>query len=239
MLAGNHIITGYASQTTTIKSKMAENFQDDDREEAMITLFGLYKDETEGRSGVDAFLKLDGKTVPFELKTTSQGSVTTVRDFGPDHILKWKDKHWLIGFFIKGREYYKYGSPSMMENWIKSKEEYIASDFRLAKLVPAKISLEDMYHIIGKKDVYTYDDAKAVQKRQYEKEQYLQLQDLRKGYSPGRMLEIVKDRAEYLIERGSTLNNPHIPFTYFEGWTEITKNHAEQLRVMVREYFKG
>ncbi|QTA80010.1 Uncharacterized protein dnl_22960 [Desulfonema limicola] len=104
-------------------SKMTKNFQDDDREEAMITLFDLYKDQTEGRSGVDAFLKLDGKTVPFELKTTSQGSVTTVRDFGPDHILKWKNKHWLIGFFIKGREYYKYGSPSMMEKWIKSKEE--------------------------------------------------------------------------------------------------------------------
>ena len=31
----------------------------------MIALFDLYKDETEGRSGVDAFLKLDGKTVPF------------------------------------------------------------------------------------------------------------------------------------------------------------------------------
>ncbi len=36
---------------------MAKNFQDDDREEAMIALFDLYKDETEGRSGVDAFLK--------------------------------------------------------------------------------------------------------------------------------------------------------------------------------------
>jgi hypothetical protein len=39
---------------------MAKNFQDDDREEAMIALFDLYKDETEGRSGIDAFLKLDG-----------------------------------------------------------------------------------------------------------------------------------------------------------------------------------
>ena len=96
-----------------------------------------------------------------------------------------------------------------------------------------------MYHLIGKKGVYTYDDAKAIQKRQYKKERYLQLQDLRKGYSPGRMLEIVKNRAKYLIERGSTLNNLHIPFTYFDGWAEITKNHAEQLRVMVREYFKG
>ena len=218
---------------------MAKKFQDDDREEAMIALFNLYKDETEGRSGVDAFLKLDGKIIPFELKTTSQGSVTTVRDFGPDHILKWENKHWLIGFFIKGREYYKYGSPSMMAKWIKSKEEYISSDFKLAKLVPAKINLDDMYQIIGKKDVYIYEDAKAIQKMQYKKEQYSELQDLKHGYSSKRMLEIVKDRAQYLIERGSTLNNPHIPFSYFNGWTEITKDHAEQLRTMVRKYFKG
>ena len=218
---------------------MANNFQDDDREEAMIALFDLYKDQTEGRSGVDAYLNMDGKTIPFELKTTSQGSVTTVRDFGPDHILKWKDKHWLIGFFIRGKEYYKYGSPSMMEKWIKSKEKYISSDFKLANLVPAKINLEDMYHIIGKKDIYTYEDAKAIQKMQYKKEQYLLLQDLKKGYSPRRMLEIVRDRTKYLIKRGSTLNNPHIPFSYFNGWTEITQNHAEQLRFMVREYFEG
>ena len=218
---------------------MAKNFQDDDREEAMIALFDLYKDETEGRSGVDAFLKTDGEIIPFELKTTSQGSVTTVRDFGPEHIRKWENKHWLIGFFIKGGEYYKYGSPSMMSKWIKNKEEYVAPDFKLAKLIPAKINFEDMYRIIGKKDVYTYDDAKAIQKMQYKKEQYLQLQDLEQGYSPKRMLEIVKDRVQYLIERGSTLNNPHIPFTYFDGWTEITKNHARQLRIMVRDYLNG
>jgi penicillin-binding protein-related factor A (putative recombinase) len=75
---------------------MVSNFQDDDRENSMISLFNLYKDESEGRSGVDAFLDFNGKAIPFELKTTSQGSVTTVRDFGPDHIEKWKNKHWLI-----------------------------------------------------------------------------------------------------------------------------------------------
>ena len=218
---------------------MANNFQDDDRENAMITLFGLYKDETEGRSGVDAFLRIDDKAIPFELKTTSRGSVTTVRDFGPDHVQKWQDKHWLIGFFIEGREYYKYGSPSMMADWISNKEKYIAPDFQLAKLIPDKIKLKDMYQIIGKKDIYTFDDAKAVQKMQYTAEQYLQLQDLSQGYSPDRMLEIVKGRAKYLMERGGTLNNPHIPFSYFAGWVEITTNHAEQLRAMVIEYLNA
>ena len=216
---------------------MPGNFQDDDRENAMRELFGLYKDDNEGRSGIDAFLNLEGKAVPFELKTTSQGSVTTVRDFGTDHIKKWKDKHWLIGFFLNDNEYYKYGSPTMMAPWINSKEQYISPDFKLANIVPAKITTEDMYEILGQKESYTYGDAKSIQKMQYKKEKYMRLQDLESGYSPTRMLEIIKDRANYLIKRGSTLNNPHIPFSYFQGWVEITGNHAKQLRSMVKKYF--
>jgi len=213
------------------------NFQDDDREEAMRTLFDLYKDDNEGRDGVDAHLDIDGRRVPFELKTTSKGSVTTVRDFGPDHIEKWKDKHWLIGFFIKGREYYHYGSPSMMRRWIKSKEEYIKPDFMLAELASQKLSTKDLYRVMEKKAVYSYEDAKGLQKNQYKKEKYIELQDIDNGYSPERMLEILQDRAKYLVERGSTLNNPHIPFTYFNGWIEITDNHAQVLRGLVRDYF--
>lgn len=217
---------------------MAGNFQDDDREDAMRVLFDLYKDENEGRDGVDAHLKIDGRVIPFELKTTSKGSVTTVRDFGPDHIEKWKDKHWLIGFFIKGREFYHYGSPSMMDGWIKSKESYIKPDFMLADLSSRKLSVDDLYQVMEKKAVYTYEDAKGLQKMQYKKDKYIELQDVKGGYSPERMLEILQDRAKYLVERGSTLNNPHIPFTYFNGWVEITDNHAANLRKLVREYFK-
>ncbi len=216
---------------------MAGNFQDDDREEAMCALFDLYKDENEGRDGVDAQLDIDGRNVPFELKTTSKGSVTTVRDFGPDHIAKWKDKHWLIGFFIKGREFYHYGSPSMMEGWIKSKEEYIKPDFILADLVSQKLSIKDLYQVMEEKSVYSYEDAKGLQKMQYKKDKYMELQDVANGYSPERMLEMLRDRTKYLVERGSTLNNPHIPFTYFNGWVEITDNHAQTLRELVRDYF--
>lgn len=215
---------------------MAGNFQDDDREEAMRNLFGLRKDESEGRSGTDAYLDINGKAIPFELKTTSQGSVTTVRDFGPNHIEKWKGKHWLIGFFIEDREYYKYGSPSMMEPWIKSKELYIKPDFMLAHMASKKLDIDDVYQVLGKKEKYSYEDAKGLQKMQYKKEKYIELQDLNEGYSPERMLYILQDRAKYLVERGSTLNNPHIPFSYFKDWTEITENHSEQLKEMVKTY---
>lgn len=217
---------------------MANNFQDDDRENAMRDLFGLYKDEAEGRSGTDAYLNLDGKIIPFELKTTSKGSVTTVRDFGPDHVAKWRDKHWLIGFFMSGREYYKYGSPAMMAPWIAKKEAYIAPDFALAELAPLNLNLQAMYKIVGKKKFYTYEDAKRIQKRQYSKTTYLALQDLESGYSPNRMLEIIRDRANYLMKRGSTLNNPHIPLSYFKNWLEITKDHAAILRQLVTAYYK-
>ena len=216
---------------------MASNFQDDEREDAMRDLFDLYKDEGEGRDGVDAHLELDGKAIPFELKTTSNGSVTTVRDFGPDHIKKWQGKHWLIGFFVDGEEYYHYGSPSMMAEWIDGKGEYIKPDFLLANRASEKLTTDELNHVMEEKQAYTYKDARALQKRQYTKAKYIELQDLNEGYSPNRMLEILKDRTRYLIERGSTLNNPHIPRKYFEGWEKITDDHANKLRRMVREYF--
>ena len=59
--------------------------------------------------------------------------------------------------------------------------------------------------------------------------------DLDGGYSPERMLSILKDRCQYLIERGSTLNNPHIPASYFQGWERITTNHAQRLRELVAQ----
>lgn len=218
---------------------MAGNFQDDDREEAMRELFGLYKDQNEGRDGIDAHLDLGDEAIAFELKTTSKGSVTTVRDFGPDHIEKWNEKHWLIGFFLDNEEYYHYGSPRMMANWIESKGAYIKPDFMLAELAAEKMTLDDVYRIMEEKSVYTYDDAKKLQKKQYKKEKYIQLQDEVNGYSANRMLEILKDRTKYLITRGSTLNNPHIPFSYFRGWVKITDNHAETLKSMVQDYFNS
>lgn len=216
---------------------MASNFQDDERESLMIQLFNLHKDEDEGRSGIDAYLELNEKKIPFELKTTSKGSVTTVRDFGLSHVEKWKDKHWLIGFYLNNREYYKYGSPAMIDPWIQEKKNYIEPDMKLASLVPSKIDLEDLFSIIGQKSIYTIEDAKNIQKKQYKVAQYIELQDLDNGYSPQRMLEILKERAEYIIQRGSTLNNPHIPFGYFKGWKEITENHSEELRILVKDYF--
>ena len=68
-------------------------FQDDERERELIELFKLRIPDGRTRGGIDAELVLDGRVLPFEVKSASKGSVTTVRDFGPDHVQKWRGKH--------------------------------------------------------------------------------------------------------------------------------------------------
>ena len=218
---------------------MNTTFQDDGRENEAIRLFDLIKDDGAGRSGMDAYLELDGRRVPFELKSASKASITTVRDFGPDHVAKWQDKHWLIGFYKKGiANYYIYGSPSLMSGWITEKWNYVRPDYELAKLVPSLVTMEQLYSLLGNKEIYSLDDAKKIQKKQYKITEYRALMDVPEGYSKHKMLEILKDRTGYLIRRGSTLNNPHIPASYFDDWEKIKSNHAEKLRSMVRAYFQ-
>lgn len=211
--------------------------QDDERERYQRELFGLNSLPDESRGGIDAVLQLDSVTqIPFELKTTSTGSVTTVRDFGFDHVKKWRPKHWLISRYSKdGSElqYSIYGSPAMMAPWIEEKAEYIRVDYELGELAPRQLSLKDMFALIGEKDAYTLKDAQRLQKRQLLASDYHNLMDLPAAYSKYRMLELLQDRCRYLIRRGSTLNNPHIPLKYFDGWERITSNHKSRLRELV------
>ena len=59
--------------------------------------------------------------------------------------------------------------------------------------------------------------------------------DIHNGYSSERMLDILRKRCRYLLERGATLNNPHIPETYFNGMEQITQNHSTRLRELVAQ----
>jgi len=216
--------------------------QDDQRENELRELFELVRDEEEGRSGIDAYLAVGNVRIPFELKSTTASGVTTVRDFGLDHVVKWTGKHWLIGFYDKhGTElqYSLYGSPQQMAPWIEEKREYISTDIMLADLVPEHLSLDDMRRVCGDKQIYSLSDARRIQKQQYKAAEYRAKMDVSDGYSPERMLEIVRDRSRYLILRGSTLNNPHIPGSYFRQWPRITEDHAATLRRMVLEALAG
>lgn len=214
-------------------------FQDDTREIYLVKLFDLEQRSDRKRGDIDAFLNMDGLILPFELKTTSTGNVTTVRDFGPDHIAKWRDEHWLIGVYDRlGQElkHVHYGSPRKMQGWIQEKEEYIRRDFELADIAPELITEAHLDQIMGHKTEYSIQDAKLLHKKQYSVAEYDQLTDLPGGkFSRAKMLDIVKARVRYITKRGSTLNNPHIPESYFEGWSTITEDHANTLRRMVRE----
>ncbi len=213
--------------------------QDDRREQELIERFNLQY--VEGRSSTDAKLELDGQTIYFELKSTTTGSVTTVRDFGPDHIKKWQGKHWLIGIYNSDQilQHCLYGSPRDMEPWIKKKEQYIALDFNLARVTPPLITEETMYGLLGKKEVYSLKDAFHIQKRQYSRQDYNSLMDVKTGYSPARMLQIIRERCQYVMERGSTLNNPHIPSAYFKGWEQIAPGDINKLHEKIRVYLQN
>lgn len=199
--------------------------QDDRRETEIRKVLRLRPGRS--RSGVDAYLEFVRGGIryaaPLELKSTTTGSVSTARDVGPPHIKKWRDRVWLFGFYDSDgvvMEKLLMLGPEDMESWISRLERYIAPDFAIGERVAHRLTLEDLYIICGEKNVYQLDDARLLYKRQWRRDRYASEMDLSNGYSPNRMLEILRLRARYLNARGATLNNPHIPkrfFSEFEG----------------------
>lgn len=210
--------------------------QDDRRELEQIELFELSIPPERSRSDTDAVLEIDGQELHFELKSTTKTSVTTVRDFGMNHIRKWENKHWLFGFYTpqgNALKYTRYASPAMMAAWIEEKRKYIEVDFELAQLAAQNLTLQNLFDLVGEKETYTLDDAQALHKKQLRKSEYEELYDLKQMYSQEKMLEILKLRCVYVVERGSTLNNPHIPKNVLESFPKITDDHAKTLRDLV------
>jgi hypothetical protein len=232
--------------------------QDDQREIEAIQRFNLTQAEDRKRADIDAYLTIDGRQLPFELKSTTSDSVSTVRDFGPDHIKKWRNGlHWIFAFYNKeGTKllHCHYASPDDMEEWIAGKERYVMSDAYLADTVPAFVAPEMVVEILGEKQVYSLLDAMRIMKKQWTARDYQDNVDVaidpafselttsgRKkpnpgGYSLQKMTEILQRRCEYVVRRGSTLNNPHIEGSYFAKFEKITTDHAEALRRLVRDY---
>ena len=211
--------------------------QDDQRETQLVHLFNLTVPDNRRRDEIDAYLELDGEMIPFELKSTSRTSISTVRDFGPDHVRKWQGMHWLFGFYSGGGDhllYCHYGSPADMRAWIEGRWDYVRPDWELARTAPQLLGPQHVIRILGERPVYTLGDALKIQKRQYSMDYYRSLMDVDGGYSLEAMVQVLRDRCSYLIERGSTLNNPKIPASYFEGWEQITRDHAARLRELCR-----
>lgn len=218
--------------------------QDDSREQQMVALFNLTVPPARGRSDVDAYLRLPGvnPSLPFELKSTSRDSVSTVRDFGPEHIAKWSVLHWLFAFYETDGttlRYCYYASPSDMRDWIKEKERYIRPDIILAQEASSLIDDEILTVVLGSADSFDSSDARLVMKNQWKASDYRNNADLNGGrYSRRRMVGLLQDRLAYVIRRGATLNNPHIAERYFTDrqLSKIEEDHAATLRILVRDY---
>lgn len=208
----------------------------------MVQLFNLTVPDDRKRADIDAHLLIDGKLHNFELKSTTSKTVSTVRDFGPDHIAKWRnDLHWIFAFYEKDGvklKYCVYASPADMEPWIAARENYIAPDLALAEALPMHVAAAQVIDVLGEKPVYSRADARRIMKNQWRAADYEAGQDLKDGYSLERMTVIMQQRARYVLLRGSTLNNPHIESDYFDGFEKITSEHAAKLRELIRAYLK-
>lgn len=251
--------------------------QDDARERQMIDRFNLVVPDDRGRSDIDAYLQMPeiDEPLPFELKSATGNSVSTVRDFGPEHIAKWRHLHWLFAFYDQAGTHMLfcyYASPADMQRWILEKESYVRPDMLLAEQALHSLDSTIVDHVfgdgltlsredfrtadstivdVGFRDIsirlaenlrsadFSVDEAKSVMKRQWSAAEYKERADLPGNrYSRDAMHEVLRARLGYLIRRGSTLNNPHIPGTYFEevGLQKIVGDHAATLRRLVREY---
>ncbi|MFI6561861.1 hypothetical protein [Streptomyces sp. NPDC050534] len=217
--------------------------QDDQRENQMIDRFNLEVPENRRRSDIDAYLTVDGQTVPFELKSATSKGVSTVRDLGPNHFAKWKNIHWLFGVYDRTGTrllHSYYGSPDDMAPWITEKERYVGPDVELAEHAMRGVSADSVINLLGEKEFYTKEEAKWIMKNQWTAARYLEAADLSAGkelgYSLDRMVELMRERCYYVMSRGATLNNPHIPLSYIQNMPKITTEPAIELRRLVRDY---
>lgn len=223
--------------------------QDDSREQELCNLFNLVWDPDHSRGGEDAWFeaKVKGKVVqvPVEVKSTTTASVSTARDVGMEHIRKWREKIWVIGYYaVKGGKARLVSTlcltPDEMEPWIAQVERYIVPDFAIGELSAVKLTLADLFVICGEKPFYLLEDAQRLYKKQWSKAEFAAAMDMHQGYSQQRMLEILHQRALYLMSRGATLNNPHVPKSFLAQFNDqlITKEHAARIREKFTVYFK-
>lgn len=216
--------------------------QDDERERELCALFGLAWDASHQRHGVDALLKnvvVEGRTYEFEVevKSSTDIDIGTARDFGMEHIKRWRRMLFVFGFYskVQGRPELQRClclTPVDMEPWIVKKEAQMQIDFRLASRMFRKLELEDLFVVCGEKQTYSVSDAKQLMKSQYSAAQYGDAADTvasgKPALSQAKMLELLKERARYVAERGSTVNNPHITKTFLRPFFDTDRAVIER-----------
>lgn len=231
--------------------------QDDERERELVRLFNLAWDPAHQRAGVDATLQvdLDGRrhTLEVEVKSTTGDTVSTARDVGMDHIHKWRNKLFVIGFYSRHAKRPELLrslclTPTDMAQWIDGIEAKVAVDFRIAECASSTLTHEQLWAVCGKKVTYSIADARAVLRQQWTAAQYEQACDTKddageRGLSAAAMLQVVQARARYIAQRGATLNNPHITKShlapFFGTDREVQTEWASRIRVIAVDWLSG
>ena len=121
--------------------------QDDSREQKTAEMFNLDRDG--GRIGTDA---TDENKNLYELKTTTRRSVSTARDFGLNHIARWRQHYFIIQTWetvnkvlVPTKSYFL--APEHMEEWYAKIEKKLNHSIKLIettkKLLEATGAMSD------------------------------------------------------------------------------------------------
>lgn len=208
--------------------------QDNIRENELIRLFKLTK-TNQNRIGIDAKLKLKNKLYNFEIKSTTTNRITTASPLTLDHINKWRNVHWIVGIYNENAklDFCYYGSPNDMKDWLDYWENDIKRGLFISDMLVDRIDYDMIDNIFGKKDYYSYNEAKFVFKNLYSKKEYELLMEKPNYFNKNTMLEMFKQHNKTYLYRGSNINNPKIENKYFKNWTIIEKDYEKSLRKII------
>lgn len=193
------------------------------REQVMIDICKMRPGKD--RYDADAYIQ----SIPFELKSTWTQYFCTARDFGLSHLKKYKRAHWLFGVFEPNTTQLScmyYATPEQMRPWLNHVEHNIRPLLLLAKYTTAAITPSVVYKIFGKKNTYTEAELRA----------YLvprQTVITATTYSLPETILILRECVKQKLQRGATINNPHIPLSYLRNMEKLTTNYANTLRKVI------
>ena len=213
--------------------------QDDSREQDMLRVFGLRQISESSRGDNDAFLDLEGlETQAFELKSSTTSNLVTARDFSLEHIKEWRTKHVLGSFYDKGGNSIQWSLliPNIFLNeWLDEQVEYIRCDIEIIEVLSDEVTSEMAQKVIknifGGKVIFTEEDLKKVLKRQITNQEYSKYfssgTNGEKICSLDSMEKAISSRTQYLLNRGTSRNNPHIN----DGWIKGIIERDRRLRL--------
>ena len=213
--------------------------QDDSREQDMLRVFGLRQEVDSSRGDNDAYLDIEQRiTQCFELKSSTTSDFVTARDFSLEHIKSWRSKHILTSFYDKGGNTINRSLfvPNIILNkWLDEQEEYIRCEVaiinELSNHPPNELADSVKNILFGNRDQYTLEELQVVLKKQIKKEEYLEFLDIEqngeKNCSTSNMSRAIIKRTLYLLNRGSSRNNPH----FSRSWIKKTIEEDNRLEL--------